>query len=192
MTTDHDAHLSAIVAGDAQAFGQWASACETELRLSLRTFAAAVDTEAVLQEGLLRVWQVAPRHEPDGRPNSLLRLAVRITRNLAIDETRRLKRASVSLDEDRFARDLDRLAEAPAAPDPLLRRLIAACRDKLPDKPSAALRARLESSGGLSDLDLAKDLGMTKNTFLQNFTRARKMIARCLSESGVELNQERA
>lgn len=45
---------------------------------SLRSFAAKVDTEAVLQESLLRVWQVAPKVVPDGRENCLLRLGVRI------------------------------------------------------------------------------------------------------------------
>ena len=33
-----------------------------------------------------RVWQVAPRFKPDGRPDALLRLAIRIGRNLAVSE----------------------------------------------------------------------------------------------------------
>ena len=37
------------------------------------------------------MWQVAPRFERDGRPNGLLRLAIRIARNLAVSEVRRTK-----------------------------------------------------------------------------------------------------
>ena len=38
---------------------------------------ADAEGEAVVQETLLRLWQVAPRHTPDGRPDSLLRLGIR-------------------------------------------------------------------------------------------------------------------
>ena len=88
---DLDAHLPAIQAGDADAFGRWLAGAEPGLRESLRSFAASVDTEAVLQESLLRTWQVAPRVVSDGKPNTLLRLAVRIARNLAVSERRRLR-----------------------------------------------------------------------------------------------------
>src|SRR5690606_14601871 len=71
---DLDVHLAAIVAGDTRAFGRWLAGAEAPVRDSLRSFARVVDVEAVLQEALLRVWQVAPRFEPDGRPNGLLRL----------------------------------------------------------------------------------------------------------------------
>src|SRR6185295_3065115 len=90
---DLDIHLTALAAGDAGAFGRWLAGAEPCLRASLRPFAARVDTEAALQEALLRTWQVAPRHTPDGRPNSLLRLAQRIARNLCIDEARRARAA---------------------------------------------------------------------------------------------------
>jgi hypothetical protein len=43
-------------------------------RGSLRSFAERVDVEAVVQAALVRVWQVAPRVRPDGRPEPLLRL----------------------------------------------------------------------------------------------------------------------
>ena len=65
---DLDVHLSAIVSGDPEAFGRWVAGCELRLRRSLASFAGSVDVEAVLQETLLRVWQVAPRLEPDGNP----------------------------------------------------------------------------------------------------------------------------
>ena len=66
------ATLAAIAAGDAAAFGQWVASAEDPVRRGLRVFAASVDTEAVVQEAFLRVWQVAPRFTHDGKPNALL------------------------------------------------------------------------------------------------------------------------
>jgi RNA polymerase sigma-70 factor (ECF subfamily) len=178
--TDLDVHLVAIVAGDTAAFARWLAGAEASVRDSLRSFATVVDVEAVLQEALLRVWQVAPRFEPDGRPNGLVRFAVRIARNLAISEVRRRK-ATQPHDEDRDLPD-----EAVAAPDPMLRQAIAACRDALPPKPRQALDARL--AGG-DDGELANVLGMRLNTFLQNVTRARALLADCLRKKGVPVEE---
>ena len=183
---DLDVHLSAIVAGDTHAFARWLAGAEPNVRLSLRSFAAVVDVEAVLQESLLRVWQVAPRFERDGRPNGLLRLAIRIARNLAVSEVRRL-RAHADPDE------LDDVAEPDvSAPDPMLRRAIADCRDKLPPKPRQVLEARLAAAGASDDDDLAQGLNMRLNTFLQNFTRARQLLADCLGKRGILVDQELA
>src|SRR5262245_64777519 len=117
---DLDQELPAIRGGDAGAFGRWMAAAEPELRRALRPLAASVDAEAVLQESLLRVWQVAPRLEVDGRGNSLLRLAVTITRNAAITELRRI-RPELSGDEviarAQLVQDAGR---APPLPDPHL------------------------------------------------------------------------
>ena len=88
---DLDAHLPAIVVGDTRSFGAWLAGAEPRVRDSLRSFARAIDVEAVLQETLLRVWQVAPRFIPDGRANGLVRLAIRIGRNLAVSEVRRTR-----------------------------------------------------------------------------------------------------
>jgi RNA polymerase sigma-70 factor (ECF subfamily) len=175
--SDADDQLAGIVAGDADAFARWLAGAEWRLRASLRSFAERVDTEAVLQETLLRVWQVAPRFRPDGRPDGLLRLAIRIARNLAVSELRR-----------------DRLepAELEAAPppdrpgDPLLRRAIEECRARLPRQPGLALGARLESGGTEPDELLATRLGMRRNTFLQNIARARRLLAECLRRRGVD------
>ncbi|WP_394841327.1 sigma-70 family RNA polymerase sigma factor [Pendulispora brunnea] len=177
---DLDIHVSAIRAGSAEAFGHWLAGAERPVRESLRSFAAHLDTEAIVQEALLRVWQVAPRFEPDGAPNGLLRLAVRIARNLAISERRRL-RPDIEIPVD------DVPAPAPAAPDPMLRRLIEDCHRDLPEKPALALRARIAGGGTESDDALARRLSMQKNTFLQNFTRARKLLAECLERRGVRL-----
>jgi RNA polymerase sigma-70 factor (ECF subfamily) len=183
---DLDVYLPAIAHGDTVAFGRWMAGSEANVRLSLRSFAAVVDVEAVLQEALLRVWQVAPRFVPDGGANGLVRLAVRIARNLAIDEVRRTKARPV--EPERLEAEL---AEVPAAaPDPMLRTAITECRDKLPAKPREAFDARIASAGGQDDEDLATSLGMRLNTFLQNFTRARKLLAECLGKRGIVIDQE--
>jgi RNA polymerase sigma-70 factor (ECF subfamily) len=90
--------LPDIAAGDTVAFARWVAGAEGRLRDSLRSFAARVDTEAVLQEALLRVWQVAPRVTLDGKPDALVRLAVRIARNLAVSELRRNRLEPVELE----------------------------------------------------------------------------------------------
>ena len=148
-----------------------------------------VDVEAVLQETLLRVWQVAPRLVPDGRANSLLRLAIRIGRNLAVSEVRRTRATPTEGDDLEAA--LAAAAERPSGPpDPMLRRAIGECRDKLPARPRQALDARLASGGGQADDDLAAALGMRLNTFLQNVTRARQLLADCLTRRGVTITLE--
>jgi RNA polymerase sigma-70 factor (ECF subfamily) len=185
---DLDEHLPAIAAGDAGAFGRWIAGAEPGLRRSLRPFAARVDVEAVLQEVLLRTWQVAPRHAPDGRANSLLRVSLRIARNLAVDEVRRARVAPA--DDETLERALGADPPEPKGPDPLLRRIIEECRRLLPGKPAEVLAARLQAGGAEPDETLAERLGMRLNTFLQNFGRARKMLAECLTRHKVDLNQE--
>jgi RNA polymerase sigma-70 factor (ECF subfamily) len=192
--TDTDAHLPAIAAGDDEAFAAWLARAERRVRSSLRAFGAHVDTEAVLQETLLRVWQVAPRLVPDGRPDALLRLAIRTARNLAVSELRRARLLPVEIDE------LERAAAAALggtpppdrAGDPLLRRVIVACRGRLPGKPARALEARLESAGGEPDAVLAARIGMRPNTFFQNITRARRLLRECLRRHGVDVLAELA
>jgi RNA polymerase sigma-70 factor (ECF subfamily) len=183
VAEDLDQWLPGIVVGDQEQFASWLTGAEPRVRGSLLSFASHIDVEAVLQEAFLRTWQVAPRVRPDGRPDALLRLSVRIARNLAISEVRRRRvRPSVLA-------ELESTPDVPfevAPPDPLLRRVIVMCREKLPPKPAQALTARLQShlSG---DHELAAMLGMKLNTFLQNFTRARKLLAECLAKNGVEL-----
>jgi RNA polymerase sigma-70 factor (ECF subfamily) len=183
---DLDSELSAIVAGDSRAFARWVAGAELPLRAELRRFAAVVDVEAVLQEALLRTWQVAPRFTPDSEPNALLRLSSRIARNLAIDHARRERKRS----DDSSA--VENVSVAPASPDPLLRRVLLECEAKLPKKLGAALRARLASGGAESDAVLARRLKLRLNTFLQNVTRARRLLAQCLRRSGVDLERELA
>ncbi len=181
---DLDEHLPGIVAGEPSAYAAWLAGAEPRIRASLGRYAESVDTEAVLQETLLRVWQVAPRLRPDGHANALLRLGIRIARNVAVSEIRR-QRIRPAVLEDAPAE----VATEPRAPDPLLRRVIALCREKLPPKPAQALVLRL-SEGGRPDRDLAAAASMTLNTFLQNVTRARKLLADCLARHGVDLARE--
>ena len=162
------------------------SRAERPIRLTLRRFAARVDTECVVQETLLRVWQVAHRHTPDGKPNSLLRLAVRTARNLAIDEARRWCpeiQSEVGDDSD----GLENIPGPDAPHDPLLRERIMECLRRLPRRPGEAILSRLGSGGGASDYDLAAGLRMMLNTFLQNVTRARRLLADCLRQRGIEV-----
>jgi RNA polymerase sigma-70 factor (ECF subfamily) len=180
--TDLDELLPAIAAGDAEAFGRWMAAAEPGLRRSLRGFAAQVDTEAVLQEGLLRVWQVTPRVTPDGKGNSLLRLAHRIVRNAALDEARRMGNRMEAPTEE-----VDPGAVSVSEPDPWLRELIAACFEALPPTPKKLLAMRLEAHGGVHDQVLARRAKKTLNTFLQAITRAKKLMGQCLERKGVSL-----
>jgi RNA polymerase sigma factor (sigma-70 family) len=189
---DVDQHAAAIAAGDAGAFARALAVIEPSVRASLRSYAAKVDVEAVVQEALLRLWQVAPRFVPDGRPHGLIRFATRIAHNLAIDELRRrreLPSEAAALDEA-SARTISAESFALAAPDPMLRARIVFCYEQLPPKNALAMHARIEARGGDSDTAIAEQLGMRLNTFLQNVTRARKLLERCLEEQGVALGTE--
>lgn len=182
---DLDTHLPAIVAGDTAAFGRWVSGAEPRIRASLASFAAVVDTEAVVQETLLRIWQVAPRFKADGRPDGLVRLGVRIARNLAVSEARRDR---VRPEEaDVLERKAAAHADAPVPPDPMLREQIRRCIAALPEKPAQAILQRIRARGRSHDQDLAEAIGMRLNTFLQNVRRARVGLSRCLERSGVSL-----
>lgn len=183
---DLDAHLPAILTGDTRAFGRWMAGAEGTMRDSLRSFASVLDVESVLQEALLRVWQVTPRFVADGRPNGLLRLGIRIARNLAVSELRRTKSRPVPEEDlERALAQAEQADSGEQGPDPLLREVLAKCHERLPEKPRQVITIRLSSEGGRSDDELASLVGMRVNTFLQNFTRARRMLAECLKKHGV-------
>jgi DNA-directed RNA polymerase specialized sigma24 family protein len=190
-TADDDEPLAAIGAGDAAAFGRWLAGAEDRLRGSLRSFAERVDVEAVLQETLVRVWQLAPRVVPDGRPHALLRLAIRIARNLAISDLRRRRLEPVEVETlERLAADAGAFTPPDRWHDPLLRRAIEECRERLPARPGQALDARLASAGAEPDALVAQRVGMRPNTFLQNIVRARRLLADCLRRRGIDLAAE--
>lgn len=189
---DLDEHLPRILAGEVEAFGSWMAGAESRLRDSLRSFAIRVDVEGVVQETALRIWQIAPRFVADGRENGLLRLAIRVARNLAISELRKYHVEPMEIDAlDRQAQAYDPTESGvPRVPDPLLARRIEDCLGRLPRQPGRAIAARVRSGGAESDETLAEGLGMRKNTFLQNITRARKLVADCLARHGVNLAVE--
>ena len=183
---DLDEHLSGIVAREESAFVAWLAGAEPALRGALRRFAASVDVEAVLQEALLRIWIVAPRHRPDGAENSLLRLAHRIARNMALDEVRRAGTQPVNggQGDDDNPEPID-----PAPPvDPLLQRAVRACLDALRGAPRRALAARLQASGQRDDA-LAAGIDMRVNTFRQNVKRAKQALRTCLEGQGIDLTE---
>ena len=184
---DLDVHLAAIAAGDADAFARWVAGAEPRLRRSLRPLAAQVDVEAVLQEALLRIWNAAATHVPDGQPDSLLRLAFVAAKNLARDALRASHAAHRSSLEPLSLLEAlpDEQAELPG--DPFLREAILLCRETLRGPPALAFAARLDDAGRSPDEALALKLGMRLNTFLQNFGRARKALLACLAKRGVEL-----
>lgn len=183
---DRDALLPAIASGDAQAFAVWLGHAEPRVRLSLAKFARAVDGEAVVQEALLRVWQVAPRIAVDARGDTLVRLAVQIAHNLAIDHVRRDRRLS-QVERAQLLQDAPSQIDDAPSPDPLLRAVIGRCIEQLPKQPAAALSARIENAGRDGDETLAARLGMQLNTFLKNFGRARALLLDCLKSKGVSL-----
>jgi len=185
---DTDADAAAIAGGDALAFARWLARAEAPLRRGLRRFAAVADTEAVLQEALLRVWQVAPRWVPDGRPHGLLRLGMRIAQNLAISAARRHRLEPVPAGDELPEPEV----QPTGVPDEALRRAVADCRGKLPHQPAQAIAARLDLGEVRSDHELAAALGMRTNTFLQNVTRARRLLAACLRAAGIDLDLEMA
>jgi len=187
MAIDLDVHLPAIAAGDTEAFGMWMAAAEVVLRRSLRGAASRVDVEAVLQETLLRIWQIAPRIAMDGRPNAVLRLALVTARNLVVTEIRRARVDPVP--DDALERMLAEAAVDPGASDPLLRAAIRKCHEGLPAKPMQALRARLTAGGAEPDRMLAARLDMSLNTFLQNLTRARRLLLECLERHGIAAHE---
>jgi RNA polymerase sigma-70 factor (ECF subfamily) len=190
--TPVDAAWQEVRRGSEAGFRAWLPLVEPVLWRALRSFAPAVDVEAIVQEALLRMWIIAPVQPLEGE-NASLRFALRLVRNLAIDEARRRGREVPPDTGGTAAGDDSRDPLPPAAPaplaDPLLRRAILACIDKLPRQPKAALRARLDAAGVFPDRLLAERLAMQLNTFLQNVTRARRLVEECLAASGIAVKE---
>lgn len=211
--TDLDVHLDAIGAGDAGAFGQWLARAEPSLRESLRSFARTVDTEAVVQETALTLWNLARagRVRPDGRGNSLLRLGVTVARRRAIDldrrQRRRLGEAAPGNPGEKATRPgagrrgvppgrsasggLSGSGEPPDPrhdfSDPFLRERIRRCFQALRSSLRATLATFIDHAGSMTMAQMARQGGdQTAGAFRQNLSRARKAMAACLREHGVE------
>jgi DNA-directed RNA polymerase specialized sigma24 family protein len=169
---------------DVEAFAKWMTLVERPLRGSLRRFARAIDVESALQETFLRMWIAGQNSDREFTgENASLRFALRVARNVALEEVRRAR-----LDHLVALADLDPSSEpaidATPPSDPGLLRAIKDCLSRLRGKPRDALLARLARGHGSHDRDIAKELGMAVNTFLQNVVRARKAVAACLEGKG--------
>lgn len=172
---------------DKSAFAEWMGMVEIPLRRSLHRFARVVDVESAIQETFLRMWRFAlgPDRQLSGA-NASLKFALRVARNVALEEIRRYKK-------ERFV-DLSELENNPegqdidALPDPALRRAIKDCLMRLSAQPRKALLARIHY-GGKPDRDHAGSLQMKLNTFLQNIVRARQLLRECLEKRGVHLKE---
>ncbi len=173
--------------GNPEAFAHWMQMVEIPLWRSLSRFARTVEVEVVVQETFMRMWLFAndPERVLEGQSASL-RFALRVARNVALEELRRCG-------QGRFAEleELDRLPEGrlkPELPDPALGKAIGECVERLPEKPRNALEARI-GEGHLPDRELAQAVRMKANTFLQNIVRARRLLADCLERKGIRLGE---
>jgi len=182
-----DATFARARHGDHEGFAGWVRAVERPLRSSLRSFARQVDVEAVVQEGLTRMWVLAPRVALEGE-NASLRYALRLVRNLALREIERSGRFE-PLDPGEPGENPGPAVQPEPPPDPGLRRAIFDCIGRLSRKPADALAARLRGDGVEPDRVLAERLGMTLNTFLQNIVRARRSLAECLESKGISTRE---
>ena len=171
--------------GSRSGYRDWLRLVDIPLRKSLRSFARQVDVEAVLQEGLLKMWVLAPRVAPGLKgDNASLRYAHVLIRRLALAEAGRSGR-TVELDPDKHGAELTIEPVAPA--DEGLRQAIMTCLGKLPSRPGQALGRRLAGDGSEPDREVALGLGMKLNTFYKNIGRARELLARCLESHGVRI-----
>ncbi|RMH31189.1 MAG: sigma-70 family RNA polymerase sigma factor [Planctomycetota bacterium] len=168
--TDTDRELEAI------------AAAEPRIRLSLFRFCRFVDTEVVVQETLLRMWQLAPRFTPDGKPDAMLRYAIRTAHNRAVSEARRSRTQNPTDLPDPTELGM---IDTPHS-EPELREAVGGCLKELPRRPRSAIRARLREAH-VRDEVLAEGLGMTVNTFFQNIRQARLALLECLHRHGFAL-----
>jgi RNA polymerase sigma-70 factor (ECF subfamily) len=183
--TDLDDLYRRTQGGDVDAFTEWVRRVEPALRGRLRPFARHVDVEAVIQEALLRMWRLAPTLELTGA-NASLRYLGTIARNLALAEARAMG-AEVPLENPEGETIEIPVPPAPV-PDKGLRAAILGCLEALRGSPARAIGARL-SYGERPDRELAAEIAMTLNTFLQNVVRARRALAECLKGKGIVVTE---
>lgn len=182
--TEVDQRWQEVKRGDPRAFARWLRLTEIPLRRSLRRFATAVDVEEVMQEGLLRLWMLAPGKDLRGE-NASLRYAVTVMHNLAGKIAKRNGLIHLIPDDE-----IDRTnpVNPGPLPDPALARIIKMCLDKLPGKPRQVMEMIVVAGHAVSNRILAEQLGMKLNTLVQNLVRGRKTLRRCLERNGVRLD----
>jgi RNA polymerase sigma factor (sigma-70 family) len=181
---DIDRTWSRVRQGDRSAFAEWLKLTEIPLRMCLRRFARAVDVEEVMQEGLLRLWVLAPDRDLKG-DNASLRYAVTVMVNLAKKTARRNGLLeTIGIDAKGVNPSVD--PEPPS--DPGLARIIVLCFENLPPRPRQVIEALVEAGFALPHEELARRNGMKRNTFIQNLVRGRKAIRECLRNNGVDFH----
>ena len=167
--------------GSVDAFGDWMGCVERPIRRSLARYAPLVDAEGIVQEALLRMWHLAQDHSRtlEGE-NASLRWALALARNLARNEARKTKRH-----EELLNLPVDDEPVLDHGSDPLLMKRIRECIGKLTGQLRRAFDLRLQLGAQVADAQLAQIARMTRNTFLQNVTRARRQVVKCLEAAGV-------
>ena len=188
MASDYDldvAEWEAIVRRDEDVFKRWLERCQIHLRLSLRSFAAVVDVEVVVQETAIRVWERASTIVPDGRPAFLARWAVTVARNKARNEIKRAEH-EVPLEEPPDRPDTQIVR---AGIDPFLRARLHACRERLPAALRRVIDVILADGGERSARECATASRMSYDAFRQNLARGRRALEACLREYGIEVRK---
>lgn len=186
--TEIDQCFERIRPGGLDGFPQWISMVEMPVRLSLRSYARAVDAESVLQETMMRMWVLAQgeARESMGGENASLRRAIEVARNIARTE------ASQTGCQALLPRDgTDHVEAAPVfQPDPELYEATKDCLRKLDDglQPHL-LHWRLEVSW-VPDAFLAKEFHVETDRFVRSIMTAKLHVARCLEQQGIELHGE--
>jgi DNA-directed RNA polymerase specialized sigma24 family protein len=183
--TDREvAEWQAIVGRDEEAFKRWLERTHIGLRVSLRSFAAVVDVEVVVQETAILVWERASTILPDGRPAFLMRWATTVARNKALNAVTRTQR------DARVREHADRSEQVDRSPaDPLLRARIRECRGRLPGALRRVIDAVLADRGLRSPRESAAAHRMSYDAFRQNLARGRRALADCLREHGIEIRE---
>ncbi len=185
--TEVDALFARVRSQDPLAFAAWAGRIERPVRASLSRFARAVDLEVVMQETLLRLWLIATRSGKElAGENASLRMALAVARNVAREEIRRTRLGSL-VPLESLENEPELVAPPDPTPDPGLARAIRDCIASIRGRSRASLELRIQQGHARPDRELAEELGLKLNTFLQHIVRARRSLADCLTGKGIDL-----
>lgn len=168
--------LQRIRLGDASAFDDLITRHQSALRAHLRRYVSQTDTEDLLQELWLRVWQRAGQWQ-GGKP---LAWMLTIATNLALNHLRRRQVLPTTLEEEEL------LELSPTPSDALLPgpeeeviwrdevRRVSSALEMLPEEKQQALRLiRIE---GMSLREAADRLGVPIGTVKSRLHHARKLL----------------
>lgn len=155
---------------------------EMPIRLSLRSFARAVDVECVVQDTLVQMW--IRRGEGCGPlgENASLRYAIEAARDVARSQASRTGCEALLPHDDVPELELPPDMEADLA----LRKAMLDCFNKLEPEEEHNLRWRMEL-GWVRDVHFAEKYHMTTAALSETIARARKRVVRCLAQQGIKL-----